>query len=366
MTNDNWTKTITYLRQTRPGVVNLLNQSDAQTLDGDTLTIHVVDAAILPLLGRVRGEIETAAAVAYGQRLRVQFVNGAAPAAPANFGNSEVEPEPAQPARRSAALLEVDFSLDQWVKHPRYLSLFYQPYLASFGRFTSRAFGVWQFLRDSFDLKNRKEAWTPVYRSTLHDLAEATGCTPHQLSGVWSFCHLFDRALSGGEPLAVCCGRYHQAGRRDWPAPATEQYPEGRPVCRYWKAGIFQLLAEHGLIVVEQAGTSSRTTVYRLQAARWPLLLTPAQVGRLDGSIRQAHEDFLANDLRLSVEAWRAVELATLAEVRFDAAGVELDLHSQATLSLNRLNRSFFCSQIEFKQTQSATFEAKQTPKPFK
>lgn len=357
MTDDNWTKTTAYLALTRPGVSQLLDGSSVRSLAAGVLTVHVSREGALYHLGRIGREVDAAASSIWGERLRVEFVNGAAP----QVGISEVEPEPLPaPVGPSPAVLEFDFSLDQWVKHPRYLSLFYQPYLASFGRFTSRAFGVWQFLRDSFDLKNRKEAWTPVYRSTLHDLAKANGCTPHQLAGVWSFCPLFERTLAEtGEPLAVCCMRYNQAGRRDWPAPATEAHPEGRPVCRYWKAGIFQLLAEHGLVVVEQAGTSSRTTVYRLQAARWPLLLTPAQVSRLDSSIWQAHEDFLANDLRLSVEAWRAVELVALAEVRADVSGLELD---NATLSLNRLNRSFFCSQIEFKQTQSPTFEAKQTP----
>lgn len=315
--------------------------------------VGVTDEAALDWLEhRLAGVVTRALVTVLAQPAQIKF-ELLTPAAPL----PAVEAPVTQAQQVPAELVEFDFTRDQWVKHPRYLSLFYQPYLASFGRFTNRAFGVWQFIRDSFDLKNSGAAWSPVYRSTLHDLAKATGCTPHQLAGVWAFCPTFDRVLSEtGEAPAGCCGRYGQVGRRDWPAPANDDYPEGRPVCRYWKAGIFQLLAEHGLAVVEQCGTSSRTTIYKIQIGRWPRLLTPMQVARLEPGVGEAHREFLRNDLRVEVERWQQVGAASLAGV--DRAGLEIDPNKRETLSLYRLNRVFFWPPIEFKQTQSGPNEA--------
>lgn len=344
-----WQKTLKQLQgqMTRATFQQWFASSSVVGLEGDRLTVHVSGDGALDQASRYTRIIERTLAAVGGTPISLALVNGSGPSSNPARPAREAEPSPA-----AADLAAFDFTRDQWVKHPRYLSLFYQPYLASFGRFTNRAFGVWQFVRDSFDLKNLAAPWSPIYRTSLHDLAAATGCTPHQLAGVWAFCPTFSRCLEETGEAIACCGRYQQMGRRDWPAPATEAHPEGRPVCRYWKAGIFQLWAEHGLAVIKQAGTSTRTTFYQIQICRWPLLLTPRQVARLPEAIRQAHAEFLRDVLKVDLDQWQAIEQITLAAGRLDLSGLEI-ADEAGTLSLYRLNQVFFCAPIEFKQTQS-------------
>jgi hypothetical protein len=239
--------------------------------------------------------------------------NGHAPA------TSEIPTSPADdPAGDPAeTLAHFDQLARNWTKHPRYLSLYYQPYLNTFSRFAgSRALAVWQFLRDRQDDTKYKLAWTPVWEILLKDLARLTRCTSQQLTGCWRPCPVFDRALSETGEVIGCCRRYGYEGNRELPGE--------RPMCRYWSAGVFQLLAEHGLAAVKQIGTAARNTRFAVQIYRWPPLLTPWQVGRFSNEAQQAHAAFLS-ELGIEPDAWNRVNAVSLMRVWFDRSGLVLE-----------------------------------------
>lgn len=279
---------------------------------GDTLTIHAgSDSAREWLENRLHPLLAKTAARLSGRPIQICY-NGSEP--PTSEIPRFAAPIAIDPAE---SLAHFDQLARNWTKHPRYLSLYYQPYFSTFNRFAgSRAMTVWQFIRDRLDDKKYDQAWTPVWEVLLKDLARLTRCTSQQLTGCWRPCPVFDRALNETGEVIECCGRYGYPGNRELPGE--------RPMCRYWSAGVFQLLAEHGLATVKQIGTAARNTRFAVQIYRWPPLLTPWQASRFSDEAQQAHARFLA-DLGIDLEEWRRVETVSLMRIWFDRSGLVLD-----------------------------------------
>jgi len=319
--SDNWQKTIQFLALTRPAIRQLLGDSTVRSLESGCLTVHVSRDGARQHLERISREVEAAVSTVWGERLRVEFVNGATSEIPRSAA-PEPEPEPA-PAVGNLALMDL-LSRPIWIKHPRYLSLFYQPYFLTFSRFAGpRAFPIWQFLRDRVQPdREYKNAWTPAWEVLLKDLAEMTGFSSQQLTGCWRICP----AYAPGQP---CCQRNGTPGRR----------AEDR--CSYWAAGVLQLLIEHGLAVVHVLGTASRNTRYVLQVYRRVGLLTPWQVDRLPADIQRAHQLFLSQDLGLDYEVWRQIEAVNLTRLWRDDTGLSLAVEGAGVLNAQAF-KSFF------------------------
>lgn len=328
---DHWQKTIKYLALTRPAVTQLLDGSSVHRLGEGVLTVHVSREGALYHLGRIGREVNAAASQAWGQPLQVEFVNGA------HLGVSEEitpAPEAAQlPAVGNLALMDL-LARPIWVKHPRYLTLFYQPYFLTFSRFAGpRAFPLWQFLRDRVQPdREYKNAWTPVWEVLLKDLAEMTGFSAQQMTGCWRPCAAFDKALrETGQPIP-CCLKQGATGRRT---------ADG---CNYWAAGVFQLLIEHGLAVIHVVGTASRNTRYALQVYRRVGLLTPWQVERLPADAQRAHQFFLTQELGIDYELWRQIETVSLVRLWRDDTGLGLATEGAGVLNATAFKNFFLPS----------------------
>jgi hypothetical protein len=303
------------------------------TQQGDVLTLHPASAAARDWLeNRLHGMLLRTAESVAGRSVEIRYspsassgqANGngvATSAGPEPAAERDADPVATSEIPRAAAaddLAHFDQLARNWTKHPRYLSLYYQPYFSTFNRFAgSRALAVWQFIRDRLDDKKYDRAWTPVWEVLLKDLARLTRCSSQQLTGCWRPCPVFDHALLAetGEVID-CCGRYGYPGNRELPGE--------RPMCRYWSAGVFQLLAEHGLAAVRQIGTAARNTRFAVQIYRWPPLLTPWQTARFSDEARQAHAGFLG-ELGIDLSAWQQVEAVSLMRVWFDRSGLVLD-----------------------------------------
>lgn len=316
----NWQQTLTDLAQQLPAATaGLLTDSEARELSGDLLTVYSPNPQTVAWLNNDPHNrlIVRAASRVYGQPLRVVFVNGAS-VPPAR----EAEPAPEAPAVGNLALMDL-LSKPIWVKHPRYLSLFYQPYFTTFSRFAGqRAFPLWQYLRDRVNDREYRIAWTPAWEVLLKELAELTGYSAQQMTGCWRPCPVFDQALATtGEPIA-CCLRYGSVGDRS---------EAGR--CRYWAAGIFQLLVEHGLAVVHVIGTASRNTRYGLQIYRKLPLLTPWQVARLEPAAQRAHQVFLGEDLGIDYSVWSQIEAVSLMRLWREDTGLTLATEGDGVLN---------------------------------
>jgi hypothetical protein len=282
---------------------------------GDCLTLHPAnDAAREMLVHRLHPLLTRTAALVAGRPVEIRYANGNGAAPAVVQETSEI---PTSLDDSADALAHFDQLTRNWTKHPRYLSLYYQPYFNTFNRFAgSRALAVWQFIRDRLDDKKYDRAWTPVWETLLKDLARLTRCSSQQLTGCWRPCPVFDRALADGGEVIDCCGRYGYPGNRELPGE--------RPMCRYWSAGVFQLLAEHGLAAVKQIGAAARNTRFAIQIYRWPPLLTPWQASRFSAEAQQAHEAFL-RELGVDLEAWWRVEAVSLMRVWFDRSGLALE-----------------------------------------
>lgn len=164
---------------------------------------------------------------------------------------------------------------------PHYASQFWVPFLG-------RAFLLWKRLdADSrVDLKQVENRWSDVRVITYRSLANKLNY-PHTryIAGQTLECSASGRAIAeAGEPIAQCCLNH---------APIrTKIDHQDRPRCYYWYTGQLEELYNEKLIGidVEKKGSSPRSYTIQIQVWRLLPILTPHQVGQLNGDLQQDHQ----------------------------------------------------------------------------
>lgn len=194
---------------------------------------------------------------------------------------------------------------------PDYYARFVSSYLhGKWGKAGLLAYNLWEqeVAVDRQPVKTRAFCnWTKVRSVTLTELAGRLGVSVHSLTGKYIYCWKARQAQQVGEPLGGCCG-LRPEGERDFQA--------GR--CRYWQAGILEILSAEGVLAVEELG---RLKHYRLELQfwrSWPIL-TPHQVEKYFTPVKQAeHRAWLeryGGRLGLAVGQWAGEVAQETAEV---------------------------------------------------
>ena len=286
-----------------------------------------------------------------GRTVELKFVmtNGAAPA-----GNA------LQQQRlltiQLADILNFDAYAVGYINHAHYIQQFWGAYLGA------EAMQVWNYIR-SFYLEPRyiydkKEKayllnptwtpWTPPLTWRAIDLARAIesrddteeGGNRKQITGAWRSCHRFKKEFDEGQAKDHCfCGLH--AGHIHQAKP-SEQYPNGRPTCRYWQPGILEQFETEGIALLERTGDplKPRTIFYRAQVYQLLPYLTPAQVGQLHEVTQLQHREYLKNH-GIDLKTWEGLVESCLMPAVVSWRGAEITPGAKNLLG----TKSDFCPQ---------------------
>lgn len=156
------------------------------------------------------------------------------------------------------------------------------------------------------------KAWTPPRDFQLPDLAKAIKDYDKKVSGRWRTCHHYSAAVKAGNVADACfCGQH--VGELATGKPLLPQYPDGRPICHFWRAGIFDLLQVEQIATIDRVGDplKAATVHFRISVFQPLPLLTPWQVGQLPKSVQEAHERWLSRH-RINLSVWGAIAVERL------------------------------------------------------
>lgn len=181
-----------------------------------------------------------------------------------------------------------------------YVSLFWQPYLGP-------AFMLWKRLdaESRVKLDQVKNRWSEPQIITYNGLKNDMN-DPHirYICGAMMECSRSIEAITRtGQPLEQCC-RKHAVTR-------TRTDRQQRQRCYFWYVGQLETLYNEGLISLEvRPGAHPRNHTVQAQVWRLLPLLTPAQVGQLNGELQKDHKNWLRDFgylFNLDYSTWQAI-----------------------------------------------------------
>lgn len=154
--------------------------------------------------------------------------------------------------------------------------------------------------------------WTPPRDFHLSDLVRAIKGTDKQVRGCWRTCHRYNQELVQGIVKDFCFCDLH-AGELALGKPFLPDYPDGKPICHFWRAGLLDLLQIEEIITVQPQGDPFKpaTVMFRIQVFQPLPLLTPWQVGQLANSIQDEHRKWLSRH-GYNLAAWGAIPVERL------------------------------------------------------
>ena len=333
-------------------------QTPKATFDAWLRNIHFIaasedDAYILSvpnegvrdwLDNRLRSTIERTLSNIAGRSLKVEFrLNGAAPRdAPAPEDKAHPAEEASKPETGEASGLTPgqlaagedyfraffgrgkDVAGYAMVSH--YASRFIAPYLGP-------AFLLWKRLDadERTSIKDPAKRWSEPQIITYNGLKNAMDY-PHTryIGGQTMECSQSIRAIrETGQSLTQCCLKHSPA--------RTKIDREGRPRCYFWYTGQLEILYQEKLLAieVEKRGDHPRSRTIRVQIWRLLPILTPWQVGKLNGELQKAHqawiEDF-GHLLNLNYAVWKKITERTLVDL-MEGYNEYRQLHTPYTFS---------------------------------
>jgi hypothetical protein len=155
------------------------------------------------------------------------------------------------------------------------------------------------------------QPWTPAREFHAMELARALKCDYHQIIGRWRTCHKYnaDTILTGQGRVDCWCGLH--PGELAVGKP-TEQFSQGKPICHWWREGLFDRLLAEGIITIEKQGDLDKiaTVYFKIQVFQPLPLLTPWQVARLPDPVQKEHRKFLLN--RVNLAQWEQITVERL------------------------------------------------------
>lgn len=295
-----------------------------RNVEGNTWTIGVDDKLALQWLeNRLFDTVQRSLTSAVGKPITLQFANGSGPPA------AVAEPEPPvaveadlpedlrpeeSPGKRLATVdyFQLFFgkgSTAGYAMVSHYASQFWAPYLG-------RAFLLWKRL--DADARNSIKVvvnrWSEPQIITYNGLKDALNY-PHTryIGGQIMECPQSVQAIRETEqPLAECCMN-HSVIR-------TKTDQQQRPRCYYWYVGQLEELHKEKLVAIEvtKTGSHPRSQTTRCQVWRFLPMLTPHQIGRLNGELKKDHERWIKDFghlLDLDFATWANITEPTLVDM---------------------------------------------------
>ncbi len=295
------------------------------------------DAARDWLENRLRNTIARTVTNIAGHPVAVEFVvNGHK----ADFSSNEREQQLLSLAQ--AEILQFDVYEAGYINHAHYIQRFWGALVGA------EAMQVWAYIR-SFYKEPRyiydpgEKAWVPnpnwtpwtsarTFRPS--DLARAIQSKDkkepnrRKVTGGWVTCKKFQVAYDNGEVWDCCrqCGSQPRKTQLTQ-AKSSPKYPQGRPTCRYWQPGVFDIFRAEGMGLIIQTGDpiKPRTVFYDIQVYQLLPLLSPLQVSGLNKVTRQEHTRWLKKR-GIDLAAWHKFEAeASLLPLTVSWAGATIE-----------------------------------------
>ncbi len=304
-----WTATLgeLALQMTRATFDTWLRGSRVVARDNGTLTVQVRhEYAVDWLQNRLMPTIQRTADRHFPEGTTIRFTAGETPASlpddqtpPLEGGAGGGEDDDAQGYAdidliTDPALAAFDVEVAGWSKLHNYATDFWAELLGP------AAFLTWLAIK-SEDIRRNKTPLTPAMRFSVSRLARiAAGGNTQSITGVWRTCRSRS-ILEHGQPCQHCQERDGQ----------ITTGADGRPTCRYWRPGAFDILQKEGIALVRRLGEGLQTS-YRIKVFNALPLLTPAQALRLHPVTQEIHDRWLRRQ-DLDADNWERLTVATLA-----------------------------------------------------
>lgn len=280
--------------------------------EGGTYTIETSEAA-RPWLERLRRQVIQAIAAVEGQpaeAIRLEFVANGDGAAQA-----EAAPQPDWTSVPTELLDFNPYTSGGYFAMSNYVQEFWGAYLGAPAlqllNYVRRFHDEPAFYYDKRAKKNLPNpnwpAWTPPRDFHLNDLVRAVKGTDKQVRGCWRTCHKYSHEVAQGVVRDACwCGLH--AGELATGKPLLPDFPDGKPICHFWRTGLLDTLQAEELITLQQLGDPARpaTVFFKIQVFQPLPLLTPWQVSRLPASVQDTHRKWLSSH-GYNLAAWGQV-----------------------------------------------------------
>ena len=239
-------------------------------------------------------------------------------------------------------ILSFDVYEAGYINHAHYIQRFWGPLIGA------DAMQVWSYIRSFYKepryIYDRTKKgyvpnpnwipWTPARTFRASDLARAITSkedkSPNRrkITGGWVTCKKFQEAYDNGIVWDSCrqCGSEPRKVQLTQAKP-SKKYPQGRPTCRYWQQGVFDMFKAEGIGLKRPTGdpTKPRTIFYEIQVYQLLPFLAPAQADRLNKVTRQEHLQELRS-LGMDLKAWYAFgDIPSLLPLAISWAGATID-----------------------------------------